>query len=237
MSYDPYYGDSPLPAGEFPGGDLGPAGVPGQPPETSEEMLLRAIRNPGAGMAAQAGWARQQAQGMPPNTPVMRRHTYRDNMYPIWPPTIVLPDPALFPHLRERRFNLTLYSTTSATIAGSVQFPYWCSIYAIAGRARVHIQDEDTYSNDLVELEMKRNTGDELTVGGITVLGNIVGDGQRPCPIGGPAWPFFANNRLMVNGVAASTNWKLWLTFYAICSIEETNVGMSRTGQFNADGR
>jgi len=231
-----WLGEDELPQDQFPGGDLGPAAVKDGPPETSAEMWERAVTER-PDMHTAAAWARRQAEGMPPNVPIMRRHTYRDEMYPIWPPTIVLPDPALFPTLRERRFNLTLYSTTSTAIAGGVQFPYWCAIYAIAGRMRCMVQDVQTFSNDQAEIEMKRNTGDELTVGGITILGNIVGDGQRPCPIGGPAWPFFANNRLMVNGTAITTNWKLWLTFYAVVSVEETSVGMSRTAQYTQDGR
>lgn len=179
-----------------------------------------------------------EKKNMPPLPPAMRKWKATPQ-FSVFPIVIDLPDPRLFPMRRERKFNLTLESTTTDAIQGAYTFPEWCTVYAITGIARVIEVDPATTWIDRLhtEIEFTTNSGDQLTPGGQTILDNIAGSGQNPMPVGSPGWAFLANTAINVNGVAETSDWKLWLTFYAITSIPATSSGMSRTAQYTADGR
>jgi len=156
---------------------------------------------------------------------------------PVWPTRAIGPDPNLYPGQTTKLRTLHALSEGSTAVSGSIEFNEWTSVYAISAIAHVQNVDPlvDDWSRNLIQLSMAREESDILTpvvqgpAGGanqLVPLSNISGSGERPMPLGGYGWAFQRDNVLTINGIAAHTDWELWITFHLLDFPSVTNYGM-----------
>ena len=187
--------------------------------------------------------ARRVYGGWPGLPPALR---FPSNSLPVWPTRAIVPDPKLFPNVTARTRGLVIEAPPapgSTTFQAQIQFSDYLTIYAISGGAKVKDSQSDLFffgvtGMEHIRLQMTRDTGDQLTTGGLLFMNSIVGTAENPFPIGTPGWAFAQNQSLVVSGqLETPEDWIITLAFHCIESVPATNLGMSRTPQYTSDGR
>lgn len=232
FNHDPFgIGDAPgLPPGAEPGA------VP--PAQIADELYRQNVARGGMDQAWET--AKRVYGGWPGLPPALR---FPENSVPIWPPRAIVPDPRLFPNLtwRLRTLNIEAPADPGSTqFQAQIQFSDYLSVMAISGSARVH---DDQAANiygvaamERIRIQFTRDTGDQLSTGGLAYMNALVGDGRDPMPLGTPGWAFSQNQSLVVSGeTEVGVGWIISLVFHCCESIPKTNLGMSRTPGYTHD--
>jgi hypothetical protein len=183
--------------------------------------------------------AKRISGGWPGLPPALR---FPENSVPVWPPRAIVPDPRLFPNLTWRLRCINIEAPVdpgSAVFQTQLQFSDYLTVIAISGSARVIVDETLTYGQAAMErirLQFTRDTGDQLSTGGLTYMNAIVGDGRNPMPLGTPGWAFSQNQSLVITGqLEEALSWVISLAFHCVESIPKTNLGMSRTPGYTHD--
>ena len=232
------YNRDPFGFGE--GDELPPTAHPDAIPTSQLPAVTERLDVERPGMEQSWEQARKLYGGWPGLPPPLR---FPSNSVPVWPTRVIVPDPAQYPNITERKRCLVIEPPAGgATVfQAQLQFSDYISIYAISGGARVQPGDTATFGVAAMEeilIQFTRDTGDQLNTGGQVYMSSIVGTGENPCPLGTPGWAFAQNQGLVVSGTLESAeDWRITLVFHCLESIPGTNLGMSRTPQYTADGR
>ena len=125
---------------------------PGQD-NIAQAMAVLAAAHPGAIEAYKR--TVEANQGHPPLPQPMRYGTrQRWPQIPVWPTTVIKPDPKIYPATTTRLRTLHLSSTEDTAISGQIQFPEWLTIYAIS--AEVHVTQVDPSVRRLEPAQRRR---------------------------------------------------------------------------------
>jgi len=232
FTQDPFgFGDAPaLPVG------ADPNAVP--PARVAQEVYKANVQRGGMDPAWET--AKRVYGGWPGLPPALR---FPENSVPVWPPRAIVPDPRLFPNLTWRLRTITIEAPEdpgATQFQTQIMFSDYLSVMAISGGARVQDdQGANIYGQAAMErirIQFTRDTGDQLSTGGLAFMSGMVGDGRDPMPLGTPGWAFSQNQSLVLTGeTETAIGWIISLVFHCCESVPKTNLGMSRTPGYTTD--